>query len=403
AGPNENCGPQPQTLLPDQIKGLGEKSGKEYRVYLNDQLNKTSPGDPGCATFVYIPSGSSRSLSTPATLASMTSCSIVLVTDENSTLTLRANYSCNARCSCRDTLALHNSLLSASAPPGTASLVTTSSGTASLVTTPSPPPKSVAACLNASDDGPELVVTSGEGGYLVLELAQEVTSLASYSVTVESSPNSSAASQGSPASDALVKDDNSDWTEFTCYRPQSYVPSCSPSNATNGGTTTDASVAMETKQTVTTGLNKGSTTSNNITDSALNTTTTTIRTTTTSSLYNTDNINHTSATNSSNNNNINNYNNNNNNTNSNNNNNNNNNNNKSSSSSSSLSPGIIAGVVVACLLALSLVAVLIYFASCRHRGSRVQPGFPSGTDRVLASSAPTATTVRVVPRGTTAI
>ncbi|KAK3767429.1 hypothetical protein RRG08_032104 [Elysia crispata] len=373
AGPNENCGPQPQTLDPTQIKGLNNLRDQDVKVYMNDLINNSSSRSPDCATFVYIPSGSSRSLSTPATFDSKVVCSLVLVTDGNSTLTVTASFACNSSCSCRDTLSFHNSLLVSSRS------------------------QAVVACLGAKDNTTDLIVTSAKDGFLVLEMARDVTSLASYNVTVESLP---AGSLSALPSDELVKDTNSDWEGSPCYRPKDYVTSCSPGNF-SGGPTSDPPVVRGENQTEVTASDNLSdhTVSSSANSTAIKTNTNII---TTTGIYITDYINHASiTTNNNNNNNSNNT------TNTNNNNNNSNNNGKrqvsSGGTSSRLDPGIIAGVVIACLLAMMLLGVMVFFASWRHKGRRVQPGFPNGTEHVLSSSAPASTAVRAPPKGTTAI
>ncbi|GFR84608.1 hypothetical protein ElyMa_006005100 [Elysia marginata] len=480
AGPRENCGPQPPTLDATQLKGLKAVSDQGVKVYMNDQMNPDSSINPDCYTFVYIKTGSSRSFSTPASFDHGV-CSIVLVTDENSTLTLTADVTCNSQCACEDTLSIHNSLLQL---------------------------YPVRACLSAHAPVNEthLVATSAPGSFLVLELTRMLDSLASYDVEVQSSPDSSLV----PPHDTLVKDDNSNSLNFTCYRPQGYAPSCSATNMTltppdiimpgpNIATTDDTlahnttmaddfdntteapiasvnitvntvtnnddnnkyttAIIIDTGKTINssiktddntpsynnvTGINNANNSHANISNITTNNGNETIDSRSNNNNSSDNNNNNTNKNisnncdqtlnngsknnfcihkNASNNNNNNNSTNNNNNLNNNSNNNssgnsNNNNNNQtanihtndntakkkiSGGTSSTLSPGIIAGIAVACLLALLLVGVLTYFALWRQKSRKVQPGFPGASEHVMGSPAPTSTTVRVVPRTTTEI
>ncbi|KAK3780702.1 hypothetical protein RRG08_015487 [Elysia crispata] len=192
---------------------LGPSGEQDLEVYVKETNNTNASAitqDPECETFVFVQSGSSKSFSSPLSLNSAGQCRIVLVTDENSTLTLTAQFDCNMHCSCSDLLSIHNSGLNDTV------------GVA------------VTACLDASENQTELVVTSAEGGFLVLELLKDVASMASYDVTVESWQSGLNDSLALVRSD-LFKDSSSGLQDFHCYRSKNYVPSCirDPQNTTS--------------------------------------------------------------------------------------------------------------------------------------------------------------------------
>ncbi|GFN85335.1 hypothetical protein PoB_001184100 [Plakobranchus ocellatus] len=303
-------------------------------------------------------------------------------------LEVSTQFACNGQCFCSDSLIIDNVRISDTRPDA------------------------VSACLDPSVNETEVVVTSAEGGFVVLELNKDVISLASANFTVRSVPTGSLPCV---QCDELVKDSNSTLQSVQCHKPKSYVPSC-PVNGltTNAGDTTTMTLPSETGTTVG--------------GSAANTTTKTVNKIDNNSIIINNKNNNTNTSSNSNNNNNNNNNNSTTNTNNSNNNSNNinsntknninndhnssnNKNNKSNNNTSfavgrqasdgddpaAADAGVVAGAVVGGILGLLLLVSLGLLAYFRYKRNKVFPGLEKKTDCVLTSAPPAATTVEKRP------